>query len=372
MKRVIIGGILFLWCCTLPSVTLAQLFQSPYQATQLSWLQVLQTGQAYEYQDRNAEAINSYIHARKVAITDEQRVTSLEHFGKLSVKLKRDSEALKAAQQIIRMQRENVWAREYLAASAQTIEADRSSRERSIKDINLVRATSRTALYGISTGDDWRTVQRKYNFRHKESGDCGGRAMLQTFTTTVSSRTLTVYVARDVVVRVDIAVPHSVANDRQAMMRLVEERHGAPLSRNGDFARYTPVVVSDISDVFLQVRPGFYDITVFNARAYVNIAQTMRSCATEEHVKAAVSAVLRYAASAPSSSGNNANSEKSGNQSGYYCYASSSDYIMAQKNPWGKSDGKASYEEAKNVALSNCRAAGGKNCQISNSQCGKR
>lgn len=59
-------------------------------------------------------------------------------------------------------------------------------------------------------------------------------------------------------------------------------------------------------------------------------------------------------------------------QPGYYCHASSSDYVIAQKNPWGESWGKNTYDEARSVALANCRSAGGKNCQLDLGLCGKR
>jgi hypothetical protein len=57
---------------------------------------------------------------------------------------------------------------------------------------------------------------------------------------------------------------------------------------------------------------------------------------------------------------------------GWACRAESSEFINGLRNPYGKSFGYATEAEAKERALQECRANGGKNCLIALASCGRQ
>jgi hypothetical protein len=335
-------------------ISLILLFDANAQQP-MAWRQILQIGQGYESTNRIGEATRSYLHAYRTARTDAEKVESLELFGRLMVKIKNDQQASVTARRIIPLDPQNEWARNYMKVAGARSEEDRQSREPKSTDINLVRTRASSPIYGIKSGDDWKVAQKKHRFKLKEAGNCGGRTMLQVFEATTSGRTLTASVARNTVVRVDVSIPHAFGSNRDAAFKLIEERHGTPLVRKGNSFQYTPHAINDIPDVFVTVENGSYNVTIFNARAYVDVYKALRNCATEEQIASALNTVRKFVGT---SSGGPRSASGGGGQWG----ALAIDANAGTRFGWSESYG--SRDAASQRARSECNARGGQNCSV--------
>ncbi len=122
---------------------------------------------------------------------------------------------------------------------------------------------------------------------------------------------------------------------------------------------------------YIRARYRKSDEIVFNFNeGSAKLGELFEQCGNNERAEMISGILSKFFTPLPGSGSSSAGGDRS--SGGYYCRASSSDYIIAQKNPWGESHGRATYQEAREAALSNCRSSGGKNCQIELANCGRK
>lgn len=235
-------------------------------------------------------------------------------------------------------------------------------------DINLVRNGARTAIHQLRVGDAWEAARGKNTFKAVDRGECRGRVFLESFAAKVGDRTLTAYVSDGKIVRLQLSVPHE-PQDRQQLEELITARHGKPLRTIKLAMYYTPVAVSNLSDVSILINDKDYDINVFDTKKFTEIVNAGRACGSDlaveqvgniiGHLLGALSKV-EGSSSGGSEAGGRTESGSGGNAGGWGALAI--DHNQGDK--WGFSHQYASEREASDRARRECDRRGGMRCQV--------